>query len=763
MREAMTEGLGVGEFLLGLAAEAIAPLVGGAVEVLGIPGLGFVAERAIGHFGPAIIQRWLGWGTHRSKQEWQAAFEDLASVPAPRARTLSEGMLAHAAPDVREEDRRLAVTYLSAIPPCLHHSLVPESEGGRLTLPPVPSSERLRQLLQVLPIDPVPFVAPCPLPGTPYFLEELVGVGGFGAVYRATLPSEQYHPRAIKFCLNPALRSSLEQERDFLRRLSTAREWPRGVVRLYGFEPDAQPAFLVYEFVPGSDLGRLVSWHAQRNGKPLPPERILDIVRQLAEALSHVHAQGLVHRDLKPANILVDEAGLVRITDFGLGGVVNGDAVPGGSLRELSQGRSSLVAQAALSRGAGTPLYMSPEQSRGEAPVPHHDIYSLGVIWYQLLAGDVSRPMHPGWDEELAEEHHAPPEHLELIRACVGYARKRPRDGAELLQRLLTRPAVPGSTPRAVGQRGGKGASRPALEPRTFVGHKARVKCVAISTDGRFLLSGDETGAVLFWDVTRSQPLQRFEGHSDAVTSVALAPDLRHAVSGSKDKTVRIWNLETRREWQRFDAFRSRISAVAFFSDSRRFAVATYWAFFDDEDRFRVFDLEGGNELLRMGGGDYVHSMALLESQKQVLLARVNHIEVWSLESQSRLRKLKWHADPVNSISVSPDGKYCLSGSGRLMGPDRSVCLWDLPSGQPLHCIQDNPFVVTSVALTPDGEHALSATLEVVHLWNLRRHVEVHRFEGHTGDVTAIALSGDCSFVVSASEDKTVRLWPLLL
>src|SRR5262249_31426326 len=89
-----------------------------------------------------------------------------------------------------------------------------------------------------------------------------------------------------------------------------------------------------------------------------------------------------------------------------------------------------------LFRGSGTPLYMSPEQRRGDQPDPRHDLYSLGVMWYQLLVGDVTRELHPGWPDELTEEFQVPPEHIDIIQRCVGYFKKRRANGAELLAML---------------------------------------------------------------------------------------------------------------------------------------------------------------------------------------------------------------------------------------------------------------------------------------------------------------------------------------
>jgi hypothetical protein len=79
---------------------------------------------------------------------------------------------------------------------------------------------------------------------------------------------------------------------------------------------------------------------------------------------------------------------------------------------------------------------MSPEQRRGEPPDPRQDLYSLGVMWYQLLVGDVTRELHPGWARELEARHQVPREHIELIARCVGWLDERPRDARALLPDL---------------------------------------------------------------------------------------------------------------------------------------------------------------------------------------------------------------------------------------------------------------------------------------------------------------------------------------
>jgi serine/threonine protein kinase len=218
-----------------------------------------------------------------------------------------------------------------------------------------------------------------------------------------------------------------------------------GIVPLLDAALSSDPPCLKYEYIEGGDLtGLLRDWQEQPPDRPRW-EQATRVVRRLAEVVGYAHrlSPPIVHRDLKPANVLVQRVGgeyALRVTDFGIGGVA---ALP--ALREARQGtttRGDLLVTAL--RGSHTPLYASPQQARGEPPDPRDDVHALGVIWYQLLTGDLSSGPPTGlWADEL-EEMGLSRDLIRLLGACVAArAEKRPKDAAVLAEQVTALLAPP--------------------------------------------------------------------------------------------------------------------------------------------------------------------------------------------------------------------------------------------------------------------------------------------------------------------------------
>src|SRR5713226_646599 len=194
-----------------------------------------------------------------------------------------------------------------------------------------------------------------------YRIVGLLGRGGMGEVYRAD-DLKLGQPVALKFLPDHLLSDGAALAR-FHREVRVARQVShKNVCRVYDIGEVDGRHFLSMEFIKGEELSSLL----HRIGR-LPSDKAIQIAHQICAGLAAAHDVGVLHRDLKPSNVMIDEHGNARITDFGLAGLAE-------EFREDE-------------RAAGTPAYMAPEQLEGKEQTVRTDIYSLGLVLYELFTG----------------------------------------------------------------------------------------------------------------------------------------------------------------------------------------------------------------------------------------------------------------------------------------------------------------------------------------------------------------------------------------
>lgn len=277
--------------------------------------------------------------------------------------------------------------------------------------------------------------------GDDYTLQWVVGHGGMSTVW---LADDNLHQREVAI---KVLRPEFSDNDEFLSRfrneaLASEKIESENVVATYDYREinhhGRTLCFIVMEYVRGESLADLLA-----RKKSLPEELVLDVLEQAAHGLSVIHRMGMVHRDIKPGNLMVTQVGQVKITDFGIAKAAA--AVP------LT--RTGMV--------VGTAQYVSPEQAQGHDVLPSSDVYSLGVVGYEMLAGE--RPFVGDSSVSVAIAHinQAPPALPTTIsapaRELIGIALRkeadaRYADGNELAlavhaARMGKRPPQPKSAP----------------------------------------------------------------------------------------------------------------------------------------------------------------------------------------------------------------------------------------------------------------------------------------------------------------------------
>lgn len=276
------------------------------------------------------------------------------------------------------------------------------------------------------------FVPGDPVPGRPqWLLEEALGAGGAADVWRA-----RHHKvdetRIFKFADAPDRLRSLRREVALFRLMRNVLGERRPCVDVLEWNFAVAPYF-----IEAADAGRdLRDWaRSLPDGlEAVPLERRVAIVADLARAVAAAHGAGVLHKDLKPANIMIDDreegGAVIRLADFGSGWLLDQAAL---DLHGISGGGFP-PGDETSSTGSDTAAYRAPEVAQGGAPGMASDIYALGLILYQMVVGDLDRPLAAGWESEVAD-----PLLLEDIAlAAAGDASRRLESAALLADRLDT-------------------------------------------------------------------------------------------------------------------------------------------------------------------------------------------------------------------------------------------------------------------------------------------------------------------------------------
>ncbi|WP_428263285.1 protein kinase domain-containing protein [Haliangium sp.] len=305
-------------------------------------------------------------------------------------------------------------------------------EGAAPLRPPEESMAGRRQMVQstVSGWRPAPGLA---LPQRPrWVIEKKLSEGGFGEVWLAA-HDKTHERRVFKFCYDATSLRALQREITLFRLLKEALGERDDINRIFDWNFDQPPYFIESAYTAGGDLA---DWAQEQGGlSKIPLATRLEIVAQVATALGAAHSVGILHKDVKPANVLItterDGAVQAKLSDFGIGNVTEKDRLASAGITVLGLTEATEADDAGTTM-AGTRLYMAPEVLEGKPVTVRADIYALGVMLFQIVVGDFSRALAPGWERSVEDEF----VREDIAAAVDGDPDKRLGDAMGLAQRL---------------------------------------------------------------------------------------------------------------------------------------------------------------------------------------------------------------------------------------------------------------------------------------------------------------------------------------
>jgi WD40 repeat protein/serine/threonine protein kinase len=622
-----------------------------------------------------------------------------------------------------------------------------------------------------------------------YVIKERIGAGGMGEVWRAW-DKNLDRDVAIKV-LPPEFSADSDRVQRFEREARTISKLKHSnIITIHEVANVADEHgdlhFIVTELVEGPTL------RERLNGSRMGWREAVQIAAQIADALKAVHIVEVIHRDIKPENVMIQTGGRVKLLDFGIAKPVIISAADGVGDRPAAGDHTRFGAR------PGTLRYMSPEQARGEDLDARTDVFSLGLVLYEMIAG--RHPYAGKSDEEIIEElksedeippiHEAQPSIPADLDRIVAKALRKKREerypsGAEALADLERLKSLIEVKSEQEEGRALRTENADQLLTQFVVFHdadrKTRIPLDALLTIWRFadlkrgklerelmrkslvgglakaalsvLLIGVATMALAAWMSVSETWEERVlrDGHAAAVRRAAFSPDGKLLVSVGEDKKVIVWDFARREMLKKFDDHTDWIISVAFSPDGKWFATASY------DRTVIVWDAARLEKAATLRGHREGVCAVAFSPDGQLLVSVARRANppgddtiLWRVGSWEKVGGIPRGGHEPMNLLFSQDGRRLIfhNGGGA----------WDLATEQPSPGELDPTWEGNNTVFSPNGKRLVSVDSggEVIFVDRPRRSI-LNRYPAHQDNGRATAWSPDGRLVATGAEN--VILW----
>jgi eukaryotic-like serine/threonine-protein kinase len=619
-----------------------------------------------------------------------------------------------------------------------------------------------------------------------YHIFEKLGEGGMAVVYKAfdTRLERDVAIKLIRMDAFPPVTlervlARFEREAKFLARLDHP-----NIVAIFDYGEFEGAPYLVMPYLPGGTLKNMT-------GKPIPYQGACNLLIPIAQGLEYAHQHSVIHRDVKPSNILISTDGIPRISDFGIGKLLE------------EEGSQTLTGTGV---GVGTPEYMAPEQWLNRV-TPQSDIYSLGIIFYELVTGRV--PYRADTPAALLLKQNTDP---------LPQPKKFVPDLPKVVERVLFKALAKKPENRYPTMRefemALEGLSTESLRIAQASSKHHNLEGSAIkkvSENGKMhflgrlpmsfwsVLAGiGLLGLVIIISLTRTPKVGTDLATLVTNRSSAVIPSQTSATSIQVTKPVLISTVLPPIVTSTMVASVTPSLPVASPQGTMILPVQSGMPLpvlktgIDSQNANRL------EELARWDTGIGVSSIAISPDGKMLASGSLDHlVKLWRITDGTLISKLQGHSSGVNSVAYSPDGQMLASVSadgavklwrvkdatlmntlpteywgdfnsvtfspdGQMLAlgsGDGMVALWGINPNISGNSLRGGSDIVSSVAFSPDGQLLASSSGDNIKLWKVKDGSLVYTIKGHTDSVNSVSFSSDGQMMVSGSSDHTVKLW----